>query len=299
MKTTTIFKVAVAILGMGVTLAQAQQPEVPAYFKEVSTITGKQGAFNPDGSYRINVARTDVKFTNSSGMAIPADMGLSTYIALYGNADMSLGVGDVAMLQGEIDGVIDALRAGGFEVVALHNHMSAEDPRLFYLHFQTMGKTADLGKTFKNVLDVLGHGTAVTPATNVGKPKLDADALAAVFGGKPQVFPSGVLKFSSPRKDLNVTVDGMKFTPAMGLGSWAAFNACECGQTMVMGDTCCTRTDLQGAIDAYRKAGIHITSIHNHVLGASQEVMFMHYEGESDSLVLAKGIKACWDGLAK
>ena len=118
-------------------LNHVQTPQVPDYFQSVSKIVGKPGTLNSDGSYRINIARTDVKFLNSSGMPIPPDLGLSTYIALSGTGDKALAVGDVAMLEGEIDGVIDILHEGGFELVALHNHMTTEQPRLFYMHFQT------------------------------------------------------------------------------------------------------------------------------------------------------------------
>ncbi len=280
---------------VGAAVGQAQ--EIPAQFQAVSKIVGKPGALNADGSYRINIARNDVKFTNSNGMAIPADLGLSTYIALSGNADKVLAVGDMAMLEFEINPVIDALEAGGFEIVALHNHMTTEEPRLFYMHYEVIGKPEDIANTFRTALDILGKPVESAGTPSGTKPKLDADALATVFGSKPQVFPSGVLRFANPRKDFKVTVDGESFTPGMGIGSWAAFNACDCGLTMVMGDTCCVRTDLQQVIKELRKVGIHITAIHNHVLGASQEVEFLHYDGEGDSLKMAAGIKACWNAL--
>jgi hypothetical protein len=86
----------------------------------------------------------------------------------------------------------------------------------------------------------------------------------------------------------------------MGLGSWAAFFACECGKTMAMGDTACgSRAELQSAIDAYRAAGIRITAIHNHVFGGNQEVLMMHFEVEGDAMDIAKGVRACWDTLGK
>ena len=283
----------------GISVAQVAPPQTPAAFDEAGKLVGKAGTLNPDGSYRINIPRTDVVFHNSSGMIIPPDLGLVTYIAFSNPTESSLAVGDIAMLEGEIDHVVDMLRAGQFEVVSLHNHMSAEEPRLFYVHFQRKGSPTDMAKDFKKVVNVLGHGDKRKIAPNVGKPKLDSDALSAIFGVKPQVFPSGVLRFANPRKDIAVTVMDEKFTPGMGLGSWAAFTACDCGLTMVMGDTACVKGDLQNAIDAFRKAGIHITSIHGHVLGGSTETAFMHYEGEGDSLKLAAGIKACWQVLGK
>jgi hypothetical protein len=230
-------------------------------------------------------------------MVIPADLGLATYIAFSTATENSIAIGDVAMLEGEIDRVIDGLRAGNFEVVSIHNHMTSEDPRLFYVHFQRKGSPVAMAADFKNVVAVLGHGAKRIIAPNVGKPKLDADALTAAFGSKPQVFPSGVLRFANPRKDIKPTLDGENFLPGMGLGSWAAFTACDCGLTMVMGDTSCTRDDLQKVIDTLRKGGIHITSIHHHVLGASIDTAFLHYEGEGDSVKLATTIKACWQTL--
>lgn len=293
------FLPAFALLTTCLTNGFSQTTQAPQYLQDFAKVVGKAGTANPDGSYRINIARNDVKFVNSSGMAIPADLGLTTYIAVSGTEDKSLAVGDIAMLEGEIDQVIDALRAGGYELVALHNHMTTEEPRLFYMHFQATGPAAGLAKTFRSALDILGKGVKRLPSANIGKPKIDADALAAVFGSKAQVFPSGVVRFSVPRKDLKVSIYELPFTPAMGVASWAAFGACECGQTMVMGDTCCLQSELQSVIDGYRKAGIHITSIHNHTLGASQQVIFMHYEAEGDAVTVAKGIKAAWSNLGK
>ncbi|MBS1701355.1 MAG: DUF1259 domain-containing protein [Armatimonadetes bacterium] len=273
------------------------QQTPPTPYTDAAKIIGKNGTLNADGTYRINFPRNDVTFENSRGMAIPTDLGLATYIAFSSPTDHSLAVGDVAMLEGEIDGVIDALRKADFEIVSLHNHMTSEQPRLFYLHFQKVGSPADLAKGFKPALDILGHGEEIKVLPKMGKPEIDKEALGKIFGAAPQVFPSGVVRFATPRKDLNVKVLDESFTPGMGLGSWVAFSGCECGLTMAMGDTCCTQKDLQHSIDALRKVGIHITAIHRHVFGGSTDTAFMHYEGEGDVLKLAGGVKNCWDGL--
>ncbi len=284
---------------LGLVTLLTQTPEVPQHLQAVGKIVGKAGTLNADSSYRINIARTDVKFLNKNGMDIPADLGLATYIAFSGTAERSLAVGDVAMLDHEIDGVVDALRAGNFEVVALHNHMSTEQPRLFFLHFQAVGEPGQLAKVFKTALTKLGVPAKMGSTEKPGKQVIDAAALEKILGVKPQTFPSGVLRFANPRKDVQVSIDDLKFLPGMGLGSWAAFHACECGKAMVMGDTCCLRSDLQNSISALRKAGIHITAIHNHITGGNREVSFMHYEGEGKPGDLAKGIAECWRGLGK
>lgn len=273
-------------------------PQVPAYLESVGKVVGKAGVLNADGSYRINLPRTDVAFKNANGMPIPADLGLATYIAFSGTESQSLAVGDVAMLESEIDLVIDRLRSGGFEVVALHNHMTTENPRLFFAHFQAIGAPEKLADTFRSAINVLGKTKPADKVTKLlGKPKLDQPALESILGVKAQVFPSSVMRFGNPRKDLNVSLEDQKFLPGMGLGSWVAFSACECGMTMAMGDTCCLRSELQSVIDSLRKSGVHITAIHNHILGGNTEVSFLHFEGEGDAVAVAKGVKDCWSKL--
>lgn len=278
-------------------VAHAQPANVPGYFQDAAMTIGKKGTLNADGSFRINVPRSDLSFTNDRGMSIPVDLGLATYAAFSGRQDSALMVGDFAMLRHEIDGVMDALRAGGVEIVALHNHMATESPRLFFMHFQGKGSVAALAKTFKRALDECGKSAPQVASTKPGKPTVDWAAIELTLGVKPTNFDSGVVRFASPRKDLSVTVDDLPFLPGMGLGSWAAFHRCDCGATMVMGDTCCVRSELQAAIDALRAGGISITAIHNHLLGASREVIFMHYEGEDEAAKLAKTIRKCWDCL--
>ncbi len=281
------------------TMAHSQPSlEVPDYLKSVGKIVGKDGTLNADGSYRINFPRTDVQFLNSNGMPIPVDLGLTTYFALSGTKVRSLAVGDIAMLANEIDPIMDKLRAGGFEIVALHNHMTAENPRLFFAHFQAFGSPDMLAKTFKSAIDLLGHLPETKKNTDrPGKPILEQGKLEAILGASAQKFPSGVLRFANPRKDLKVTIEDQTFLPGMGLSSWVAFSACECGMVMAMGDTCCQRKELQAVIDSLRKAGIHITAIHNHILGGNQEIIFLHFEGEGDADAIAKGVKDCWKKL--
>lgn len=279
---------------------RAQTPIIPDHFAAAGQLIGKAGTLNADGSYRINFPRTDVEFKNSNGMKIEPDLGLATYIAFSGTKDKSLAVGDFAMLESEIDLVFDALRSGGFEIVALHNHMTAENPRLFFAHFQGIGSTEQFSRTFKKALSLVGKGQNLAKRKTVtGKKKLDQEALEGLFGAKAQVFPSGVLRFTNPRKDLSVDIEGQKFLPGMGLASWVAFSACECGETMAMGDTCCLRSELQFVIDALRKQGIHITAIHNHILGGNIEVSFLHYESEGEAQSIAKAVKECWSKLGK
>ena len=64
------------------------------------------------------------------------------------------------MLESELQPVLKALRAGGIDVVAIHNHMTGESPRLVFLHYWGVGQTADLAKTLRAALDLTKHAAA-------------------------------------------------------------------------------------------------------------------------------------------
>jgi hypothetical protein len=66
---------------------------------------------------------------------------------------------------------------------------------------------------------------------------------------------------------------------------------------MIMGDTCLLRSELQRAIDGYRKHGIRIIAIHNHMLGTTPELIFCHFGAEGDAVELARAVRSVWDDL--
>ena len=64
-------------------------------------------------------------------------------LAFMGTPDNATVIGDICMIRDEIDPVIDTLRSGGIEVVALHNHMAGETPAVYFLHFQGRGRAVE------------------------------------------------------------------------------------------------------------------------------------------------------------
>jgi hypothetical protein len=68
--------------------------------------------------------------------------------------------GDIAMLEGEVNGVIRTLRGHNLEVVALHHHMLGDSPRMVFLHYYGRGPAAQLATGFRAALDQLGKAAA-------------------------------------------------------------------------------------------------------------------------------------------
>jgi hypothetical protein len=120
----------------------------------------------------------------------------------------------------------------------------------------------------------------------------DADQWKPVdtaLGRTGQMQPGGVYKFAMPRKDLKVTKDGITVAPGLALGSWAAFVKVG-DQAMVMGDLVLTEDEVEPVMMSLQQNGIEQTSIHNHLLGESPHIMYMHIEGHGDPAVLAKSL---------
>jgi hypothetical protein len=80
-------------------------------------------------------------------------MGLNTWAAFAGTEDRAHVAGDVAMTAREVNLVIRALRKGGINLTAVHNHMLDEDPRIFFLHYWGTGPAAKLAETVRAAFD--------------------------------------------------------------------------------------------------------------------------------------------------
>ena len=128
-------------------------PHVETTFdpKVIEGILGYSGNMNA-GVYKVTIGRPDLRLTDH-GVQVTTFMGFNTWMAFQGNPERAAAAGDFAMLEQEVAPVIQALVQNGIEVVAVHNHMVTEDPRIFFLHFWGVGPVEQLAKGLKAGLD--------------------------------------------------------------------------------------------------------------------------------------------------
>lgn len=143
---------------------------------------------------------------------------------------------------------------------------------------------------------VVGMNWAATAQQEPNRARLDAGAIGNAAGTETTTTDDGIVRIGWTRDDVPVTVDGMSFPPAAGLGSWAAFTPTEHG-AMVMGDTVVFQDEVTPAMDAAFAHGLNVTALHNHFFYDEPKVYFMHIGGMGDPEELAAGVKAVWDAI--
>jgi len=117
----------------------------------------------------------------------------------------------------------------------------------------------------------------------------DWKAVESAMGRPGQAQPGDVMKFAMPRKDLHVTLEGVVIKPGLALGSWAAFKQMS-GGDMVMGDIVLTEEEVQPVMSKLQEGGIQEAAIHNHLIGESPRVLYMHIASHGDAAQMAKAI---------
>lgn len=99
------------------------------------------------------------KFTIGREVTLPCrcpagkEMGVNTWAAFYGSDDRAIVDGDFATVEGELQPVLRALRKAGIYVVAIHNHMEGETPKVVFLHYWGVGPAKDLAAGVRSALD--------------------------------------------------------------------------------------------------------------------------------------------------
>jgi Domain of Unknown Function (DUF1259) len=133
----------------------------------------------------------------------------------------------------------------------------------------------------------LAQNTGDQKAAAAGKWK----SVEEVFGFPPANLPGDVVRFNMPRKDLHVTLAGTEIKPGLALGSWAAFHSVGDNDAMVMGDLVLTEDEVAPVMKALQDGGVEVTALHNHLLGESPRILYIHMGGHGNPVKLAQTIK--------
>ncbi|MFL6752889.1 MAG: DUF1259 domain-containing protein [Sphingomicrobium sp.] len=130
---------------------------------------------------------------------------------------------------------------------------------------------------------------ALSCATSA-KAASDWQAVDRALGRSGAVQSGDVHRYSFPRSDLSVTLDGVRIKPALALGSWLAFR--DMGDhAEVMGDLVLTQQEVNPVLSRLLEGGLTITALHNHLLRSTPGTMYMHVHGNGDAVKLATALR--------
>ena len=141
-------------------------------------------------------------------------------------------------------------------------------------------------KTRLIAMAALGLCVLTTPTSSSAQTPWQ-QAVASNLGKTGTEMPGGVYRVGLPRTDLKVTLDGVPLKAGFALGSWVAFMPHGAGQAMVMGDLVLTDAEVNPVMKRLLDGGFEITALHNHLLTAAPQTMYMHVGATGDPAKLA------------
>ncbi len=272
--------------------------EMPNDYQDVLKFLDRKGDFKA-GVLKVNIPRSDLTMT-IQGVSTPTPFGFGGWIALTKATDGSdVMMGDLVLLQEEVNPVMSALLDNAIDVTALHNHFFWDEPRVYYMHVHGMGKAADLAHRAKPALDLIGHVAPAAPKsfTAAGGTALDAAKLAKIIGHEGEQS-GAVYKITVGRDDLGMKEHGASINARMGLNTWAAFVGTQ-EDAVVAGDIAMLENEVTPVLKALRKNGVEVVAIHHHMTEDRPVVIFLHYWGRASAEKLATAFKSALDELGK
>jgi hypothetical protein len=284
-----------AVMLAAVNVAGAQEVD----WEKVDATLGRKPAVVAGDVHRYGFPRTDLHVT-LDGVAIKPALALGGWVAFKPAHGGVMVMGDLVLLQTEINPVISKLAAAGLDVTAIHNHLLRAEPATFYLHVGGHGDPLKVAMAIHDALAASKTPLMPSVAAAAAAPPIDLDIaqLDQIIGVKGSAV-GGVYQFGVLRRD-PVMEDHIKLTPAgpLGVATGINFQPTGNGKAAITGDFVLADDEVNPVIHILRENGIEVTALHSHMLEEQPRLFFMHFWANDDALKLAKGLRGALDKTA-
>ncbi len=276
----------------GVAPGQGKEQQSDPEWKAVEQALGKSGQIQSGGVFRIAMPRTDLK-VKVQNVDVKAGFALGSYATFKRMGKDAMMMGDLVLLDEEVQDVMRGLLDQGIAVTALHNHLIEMSPHTMYMHYSGHGDAVRLATSLRAALasskTPLGEVAPPAPAAG-GGPEIDQQKVEAALGRTGRVN-NGILQVSVARAE-KITENGMELLPAMGVNTALNFQPTGEGKAAITGDFVLIGREVNPVAKALREHGIQVTAIHNHALGDNPRLFYMHFWANDDAVKLAQGLQA-------
>jgi hypothetical protein len=280
----------------GVVLSTAAGAQAQAIdWTKIDGILGRTGAVG-GAVHRYGFPRSDLQVT-LDGVTIRPTLALGGWAAFQPMGNTAMVMGDLVLLQSEVNPVMAKLIEGGVDVTAVHNHLLRAEPLTFYMHIGGHGDPVKLAQTIHDALAVSKTPLTAAPASQPPAIDLDTAQIDQILGAKG-TNNGGVYAVNIPRRD-PITEQGMAVgAPIMGGATAINFQPTGGGKAAITGDYSLIGSEVSEVVKTLRANGIDVTAIHSHMLTEEPRIIFLHFWANDDALKLAKGLRAALDKTA-
>ena len=262
---------------------------------KIDEVLGRSGQKSGD-VYRVGFPRTDLH-VSVDGVEVRPGLALGSWAAFAGGDSEASVMGDLVLLEDEVNPVMRKLRAAGFEITAVHNHLMKETPSVLYMHYMGHGKAADIARSLRAALaesnTPLDKPTPLAPA---GEQPAFVKVVEDGVSAKGR-FAGGVLSFGIARSNA-ITDHGMTLSGAQGVAESINFQDAGSGRVATTGDFVLTSEEVNPVISALEEHQIQVTALHSHMLTEQPRLFFMHFWAVGNPDSLTGGIKAALSHVA-
>ncbi len=265
-------------------------------WKKVDSTLGKAGSVSGE-VHRYGFPRSDLQVA-VDGVPIRPALALGGWVAFEPALGKAMVMGDIVLLESEINPVMAKLLGSGIEITAVHNHLLRGSPATFYMHIGGHGDPVQMAEAIRSALALSKTplGAATAPPASPQSFELDTGQLDQIIGVRGQIN-GGVYQFSVPRRD-PVSEDGANVPGAMGSANAINFQPTGGGKAAITGDFAVTGDEVNPLITALRANGIEVTAIHSHMLTEQPRLFFVHFWANDNAIALAKGVRQALDKTA-
>jgi hypothetical protein len=279
-----------------VTSARAQDMD----WQKVNDTLGRKPAISGD-VHRYGFPRSDLSVT-LDGVTIKPGLALGGWVAFKPVHGEAMVMGDLVLLESEVNPVMLKMIEGGLDITAVHNHLLRASPATFYMHIGGHGDPAKMAAVIRDALAASKTPLSMSASTTAAAPPpaidLDTAQLDKIMQVKGKAN-GGIYQYNVPRRD-TVSMDGMAMTPPapLGVAIGINFQPTGSGKAAITGDFVLTNDEVNPVIKALRANGIDVTAVHSHMLDEQPRLFFLHFWAVDDATKLAKGLRAALDKTA-